>query len=76
MTRTTVLGLDVAGLLDDTQIARLGLITVGDITDPGPPVTRSELADPNSPIPNPAHPEQPDPELLALVDGDRGDPRG
>ena len=40
---TSVLGLDVAGLLDDTQIARLGRLTVADITDPGPPVT---------PIPN------------------------
>ena len=59
MTTTTVLGLDVAGLLDDTQIARLGRLTVGDITDPGPPVTPipnspdPELSPiPNSPIPN------------------------
>ena len=56
-TTTTVLGLDVAGLLNDTQIARLGRLTVADITDPGPPVTPI----PNSPIPNSPIPNSPIP---------------
>ncbi len=54
---TTVLGLDIAGLLDDAEIARLGQLTVGDITDPGPPVTPI----PNSPIPNSPIPNSPIP---------------
>jgi CSLREA domain-containing protein len=54
---TTVLGLDVGGLLDPTTLARLGQVTVGDITDPGPPVTPI----PNSPIPNSPIPNSPIP---------------
>ena len=57
ITKTTVLGLDVAGLLNDNVIASLGKVTVGQVTDPGPPVTPI----PNSPVPNSPVPNSPVP---------------
>jgi len=54
VTTTTVLGLDVAGLL---PAAGLGNVTIGQITDPGPPT----VPIPNSPIPNSPIPNSPIP---------------
>ena len=81
VTTTTVLGLDVAGLLDDTQIARLGRLTVGRhhrsraAGDADPELADPEQPDPEQPDPELADPEQPDPELVALADRDRLDRR-
>ncbi|HST17593.1 MAG TPA: PxKF domain-containing protein [Gaiellaceae bacterium] len=57
--RTTVLGLDVAGLLNDTILGNLGKVTVGQITDPVAPVPNSPV--PNSPVPNSPVPNSPVP---------------
>ncbi len=59
VTTTTVLGLDVAGLLNDTLLGRLGTVTVGQITDPVAPVPNSPV--PNSPVPNSPVPNSPVP---------------
>ncbi len=58
-TKTTVLGLDVAGLLNDTLLGDLGKVTVGQITDPVAPVPNSPV--PNSPVPNSPVPNSPVP---------------
>jgi hypothetical protein len=57
VTNTTVLGLDVAGLLDPATLAALGQVRVGQITDHTMPVTPI----PNSPIPNSPIPNSPIP---------------
>ena len=59
VTRTTVLGLDVAGLLNDMILGNLGKVTVGQITDPVAPVPNSPV--PNSPVPNSPVPNSPVP---------------
>ena len=66
--QTTILGLDVAGLLNDTLLGNLGKVTIGQITDPlAAPVPNSPV--PNSPVPNSPVPNSPVPNSALTLTG-------